>query len=67
MDVAALQKKLILMLALVGVCTLACAGALFAGVRYHQPLLTAAGVAALVIGFGVQIWFISAVARRPRV
>jgi hypothetical protein len=67
MDVAALQKKLILMLTLVGVCTLACAGALFAGIRYHQPLLTAVGVVALLVGFGAQIWFISVVARRPRV
>jgi hypothetical protein len=66
MDVVSLQKKMVLMLAVVGVCTLACAAALFVGIRYNQPLLTAAGVAALVVGFGVQIWFISSVGRRPR-
>jgi hypothetical protein len=65
MDVGALQKKLMLMLAVVGVSTLACAAALFAGIRYHNNALTVVGVAALVVGFGVQIWFISAVARKP--
>jgi hypothetical protein len=66
MDVQAMQRKLMLMLTIVGVCTLACAGALFGGIHYHQPLLTAAGVTALLVGFGVQIWFIRSVSRRPR-
>ena len=66
MDVVSLQKKMVLMLAVVGVCTLACAAALFVGIRYDQPLLTAVGVAALLVGFGVQIWFIRSVGRRPR-
>jgi hypothetical protein len=66
MDVAGLQRKMFVMLTVVGLCTLGCAGALFAGIRYHQPMLTAAGVAALIVGFAVQIWFISAVGRRPR-
>ena len=64
MDVVGLQKKMMLMLAIVGVCTFGCAAALFVGIRYDQPLLTAAGAAALVVGFGVQIWFISSVGRR---
>jgi hypothetical protein len=66
MDVAGLQRKLVIMLTLVGVCTLACAGSLFAGIRYHQPLLTGLGVVVLLVGFAAQIWFISAVGRRPR-
>lgn len=66
MDVVGLQKKMVVMLAVVGVCTLGCAAALFAGIRYNQPLLTALGVAAVVVGFAVQIWFISSVGRRPR-
>lgn len=65
MDVAALQRKMIVMLAVVGVCTLACAGALFAGIRYHNAALTLAGVAALIVGFAAQVWFIGQVARKP--
>jgi protein-S-isoprenylcysteine O-methyltransferase Ste14 len=67
MDFLALQKKLIVMLALVGVCAIGCAGALFAGIHYHQPILTGLGIVALLVGFAVQIWFISAVGRRPPV
>ncbi len=66
MDHAALQRRLIIMLTLVGVCTLACAGAMFGGIRYNIPWLSAVGVVMLIAGFAAQIWFISAFARRPK-
>ena len=60
MDFAALQRKLVLMLTLVGVSTVACAAAMFIGIRYDLPLVSGAGVVLLLAGFAAQIWFIMA-------
>lgn len=65
MDLAAMQRKLGVMLTIVGVCTLGCVAALFFGIRDDNAVLTGLGFAMLAIGFAAQVWFISAF-RKPK-
>lgn len=64
-DAATLKKRRNLMLAVNGLAVLVAAGSAVGYFAYAQPLALGGFVAALVAGFGAQIWFIAGL-RGPR-
>ncbi|MGA0600717.1 hypothetical protein ACO2Q3_08425 [Caulobacter sp. KR2-114] len=56
-DVAIQQRRLIITLAITGVCALAAIAGIVGGMAYHIGWMTWLFLAALLVGFGAHLWF----------
>ncbi len=60
------RQRFMIMVALDAVCVLVALGAILADVRFHQPYALPTFAVSILIGFGVQIWFIVGLAKSGR-
>jgi CHASE2 domain-containing sensor protein len=65
LDVATLKRRRAVMMAVNALALLGALAGVVGYFKYAQPLALAGFVAALLVGFGAQIWFIAGL-RRPR-
>jgi hypothetical protein len=65
-DVKAARRRLTIMLGVSGVAALVAVGAIVGALSFRQDWMLGLFAAALVVGFGAQIWFIVGFGRTKR-